>query len=86
MAEQEDVIEREFMNFDKIKDLKPSLIESENIEVTIYQGLLYNVIPNPNDKQRTESAEATYRMGHYISRFTKTIRKTDFDNPLNWKS
>jgi hypothetical protein len=74
------------MAFDKIKDLKPSLNDSENIEVTIYQGLLYHVIPNPNDQQKRESAEATYRMGHYISKFTKTIRKTDFDNPLNWNS
>jgi hypothetical protein len=59
-----DMIARDYMDFHKIKDLKPSLIGSENIEVTIYQGLLYHVIPNPNNKQRVESAENTYRMGH----------------------
>lgn len=62
------------------------IASKDNVEVYIYTNGLYEVVPNPYNRNKVDGIRRSYEMGLFISYKIVQVPKSFFQNPSVWNS
>jgi hypothetical protein len=78
-------INNQYLNPDMV--LKYGVLNKNGYKnLTIYEGSIYNVCPNPDNLDKCKNIENQYLLGSYLSKNTYSLTKEQFEDLNFWKS